>query len=302
MSKKLFGQPVVEELEEDIETCLKEIRRISYSKSAKENLVNLTIIQVGNDPASTSYVKSKQLKSEKLGINTTVLNFNEKISNDELLSSIYKLNEDDSVNAIMVQLPLPEQIDTEVVLNSINPSKDADGITSDNMGKLFQGLSQKKNYFPVANTPSGIMKLIYSYHVKLDSQRVVIVGRSNIVGKPLAMLMMNEGATVTVLHSHSRHELEILKQADVVVLALGVPNYIKARSLKDTAVVIDVGINRIKDSSKKKGYRLVGDFNPEGVEETNIRYTPVPKGVGPLTVTSLMLTATRLTLAQIKQP
>lgn len=250
----------------------------------------LVVILVGDNPASKIYVNNKKKTAEKLGLNSVILNYPETVPENELISKINELNNDENVNAILVQLPLPEHISKENITNSILPIKDVDGFTPENFGKLFAG--QKPYVYPC--TPKGILLLLDKYNINLEGKHVVIAGRSNIVGKPLAQMMLNRNATVTVCHSRTKNLSEITKTADILVSAVG-EKLIEDNMLKPNCVVIDVGI--FKDASGKTR----GDVEFEEVSKVASFITPVPGGVGPMTITSLMLNTVELFEIQNKR-
>lgn len=250
----------------------------------------LVVILVGDNPASKIYVNNKKKTAEKLGINSVILNYPETVPENELISKINELNNDENVNAILVQLPLPEHISKENITNAILPIKDVDGFTPENFGKLFAG--QKPYVYPC--TPKGILLLLDKYNINLEGKHVVIAGRSNIVGKPLAQMMLNRNATVTVCHSRTKNLAEITKTADILVSAVG-EKLIEDNMLKPNCVVIDVGI--FKDASGKTR----GDVEFEEVSKVASFITPVPGGVGPMTITSLMLNTVELFEIQNKR-
>ena len=243
----------------------------------------LVVILVGENPASQIYVNNKKKTAEKLGINSVVINFPSDVSETELLNKIIELNNDKSVNAILVQLPLPEHIDKYKVVDTISPLKDVDGFTPENFGKLLAG--EKPYVYPC--TPKGILLLLDEYDIDVDGKHVVIVGRSNIVGKPLSVMMLNRNATVTVCHSHTKNLSEITKSADVLISAVG-EKLIEASMVKPECVVVDVGI--FKDEFNKTR----GDVDFENVSQKAAFISPVPGGVGPMTITSLMLNTVEL--------
>ena len=238
----------------------------------------LVVISVGDDPASTIYVNNKKKYAEKIGIEAIILKLPEDVTTDALLDRIDALNRDPAVTAILVQLPLPVHINKLDILSAILPEKDVDGFTPYNSGLLFSGA--KPYAYPA--TPRGILRLLDEYNIELDGKHVVVVGRSNIVGKPLAQMMLNRNATVTVCHSHTKNLAEITKTADILVSAAG-GKIIEDNMLKSNCVVIDVGIFR-DDNGK-----LRGDVNFETVSKIASHITPVPGGVGPMTIASLML-------------
>lgn len=241
----------------------------------------LVVILVGENPASKIYVNNKKKTAEKLGINSQVINYSADISETELLSKIEELNNDKNVTAILVQLPLPEHISKENVINAIAPEKDVDGFTPYNFGKLFSG--EEPTVYPC--TPKGILLLLDEYGITLEGKHVVVIGRSNIVGRPLSQMLLNRNATVTVCHSRSN--LDIIKTADIVISAVG-KNIIEGEMLKSGCVVVDVGI--FKDENGKTR----GDVDFETSSKVASYISPVPGGVGPMTIASLMLNTVEL--------
>ena len=240
---------------------------------------HLVVILVGEDGASQIYVKNKERRAQKLGIKSTVIKMDSDTTEKELLAKNHELNQEVDVNAILVQMPLPKQIDEFKVIMAIDPKKDADGFHPVNVGRLFENEIAQT---PVACTPQGIMEMFKKYQISLDGKNAVVVGRSTIVGKPMAALLLNANATVTVVHSHTKDLKEITKKADILVVATGIAHFIKADQVKDGAVVIDVGMDRDENG------KLTGDVDFEKVQEKASFITPVPKGVGPMTISMLM--------------
>lgn len=243
-----------------------------------EKKPSLTVIIVGEDPASKIYVNLKKKKAQELGINSNVIEMPESVSQKELLDKIEELNNDDSVNAVLVQLPLPKHIDTKAVIEKINPIKDVDCFHPYNMGQI----ATNGNPYVYPCTPKGIIRLLEYYDIPIEGKNAVVVGRSNIVGRPVAQMLLNQNATVTICHSKTKNLDEIVKNADIVISAVGQKNLIKADMVKDGAVVIDVGMNRADDG------KLCGDVDFYNVEKKAAFITPVPGGVGPMTICSLM--------------
>ncbi len=247
----------------------------------------LAVILVGEDPASKSYVTAKEKACAEIGVTSFDNRLPENTTEEELLALIHKLNQDPAVHGILVQLPLPKHIDEDRVIMAIAPEKDVDGFTPVNVGKLVIG---QKAYLPC--TPHGVVQLLLRSGVKLDGAHVVIVGRSNIVGKPLANLLIQKAptgnATVTLCHTRTRDLATFTRQADIVIAAAGRPGTITADMVKDGAVVIDVGVNRVPAPEKPKGYKLVGDVDFDAIKEKASFITPVPGGVGPMTITMLL--------------
>lgn len=247
----------------------------------------LAVVLVGDNPASQIYVRNKRRTCEELGIRSFSYDLPTHTSEADLLKLINKLNNNNEVHGILIQSPLPKHINEEKILNAIDPDKDVDGFHPVNKGKLLNG----QDCF-VACTPAGIQELLLRYGYKIEGKHVVIVGRSNIVGKPLAALLVQKvrgaDATVTICHSHTHNLSKITQTADILVAAIGVPEFIRGRMVKEGCIVIDVGMNRIPDSSKKSGSRLVGDVHYPGVAKKVRAITPVPGGVGPMTIAMLM--------------
>lgn len=237
----------------------------------------LAVIRVGDDPASEVYVRNKMKATAETGIKGLDYHFDDCVSEEELLELISKLNADDAVDGILVQLPLPKKFSEEKILKAIDPEKDVDGFSETQTGKLFLG----KPEF-AACTPSGVIKLLEYYHIDPKGKAAAVVGRSNIVGKPMAHLLLQKDATVTICHSKTPDIAEILKKSDIVVVAIGKPKFVTGDMLKEGAVVVDVGINRVDG-------RLVGDVDFESAEKVASFITPVPGGVGPMTVAMLMV-------------
>lgn len=236
----------------------------------------LLVILVGDDPASKVYVSSKEKASKLCGINAETLVLDKDISEEELISIIKKANEDESVNAILVQLPLPKHIDSSKIVNAIDPLKDVDGLSLLNQGKLMAG---ERGIVPC--TPKGVIKLLKYYNINLDGAKALVIGRSILVGKPVGMLLLNENASVTYAHSHTKDLKEACLNSDVIVVAIGKAKALKEDMVKEGAVIIDVGINRTDDG-------LVGDVDFENVKDKASFITPVPGGVGPMTIACLM--------------
>lgn len=242
--------------------------------------INLAVIQVGYNPASSTYIRNKQKACDYCGITSTTYYFGEDTTQDGLEAFVEELNEDDTVTGILVQLPLPKHLDEWSILNKIDPKKDVDGFTMPNVAKLARSNAQYDYIVPC--TPHGIVSLLGYYGIDIEGKHCVIVGRSNIVGKPMADLLLSENATVTICHSHTKNLDEICKRADILVCATGKPKFFTKDDIKDGAVVIDVGMNRDENG------KLCGDVDFDDVKDMDIMITPVPGGVGPLTVASLM--------------
>lgn len=242
----------------------------------------LAVILVGDNPASQIYVNIKQKKALELGFDSVDLKYPENITENELLKIIKNLNEDKTINAILVQLPLPKTINTEKIINAVNPKKDVDGFHPENVGRLA---SNQKPY-AVACTARGILELLNFYNIDVEGKNITVIGRSNIVGTPVARLLQNKNATVTVCHSKTKDVKKHTLEADIVVCAIGQPKFLKSDMVKEGAVIIDVGINRTDDGHG--GYKLCGDTDFENLLDKVSFITPVPKGVGPMTIAGLM--------------
>ena len=248
----------------------------------------IAVIRVGEDPASVSYVRKKEKTAHRIGIGSRLHILPEDISKEALFAQIDALNADPDVNGILIQAPLPKHIDETETFNRVLPGKDVDGFNTVNIGKLCQ---EDRSGF-VACTPAGIVQLIERSGIETQGKHVVVLGRSQIVGKPAALLMVRKAvsgnATVTICHSRTQNLAEITRQADVLIAAIGRPNFVTGEMVKEGVAVIDVGINRVEDGSRKSGYRLVGDVDFDAVAPKASQITPVPGGVGPMTVAMLM--------------
>ena len=249
----------------------------------------LAVIIVGNNPASRVYVNNKKKACEEVGIRCLEIKLSATISEDELLDVIYELNVDNKIDAILCQLPLPKHIDEKVIIEAINPKKDVDGFSIDSVGSLWVG-----DYNFVPCTPAGIIELLHHYDIPIEGKHCVIVGRSNIVGKPLAALLLEENATVTICHSKTKDLVSFTKNADIIIAAVGRPKFITADMIKEGATVIDVGINRLDDG------KLCGDVDFDNVKDKAGAITPVPGGVGPMTIAMLMANVLRAYSSQFK--
>ena len=256
----------------------------------------LAAVLVGDDPASAIYVRNKRRACDEVGMVSNTILLPADSTNEQVLAQVQALNNDPRFHGILVQLPLPVQVDERLIMESLDPSKDVDGLHPFNVGKLVQG---RADFVP--GTPAGIQQILLRSGHDPAGANVVVCGRSDIVGKPMAILLMQRAdganATVTICHTRTKNMADITRQADILVSAIGSPNVITADMVKEGAVVIDVGINRVDDDSRKSGYRLVGDVNFEEVSEKASAITPVPGGVGPMTIAMLLvntLTATRL--------
>lgn len=260
---------------------------VQKMKDRGEKVPHLAAVLVGNDGASLTYVGSKVKACERIGFESTLVKMPSTTSEVELLAKIKELNENSDIDGFIVQLPLPPQIDTQKVLLAVDPDKDVDGFHPMNFGKMALDMS---TFIPA--TPFGILELLERYNVDTKGKHTVVIGRSHIVGRPMSILMGRKGwpgnSTVTLTHSHTKNITQIISQADIVISALGVPNFLKAEMVKDDAVIIDVGITRVADDSREKGYRIVGDVDYENVSKKASYITPVPGGVGPMTIAMLL--------------
>lgn len=248
---------------------------------------HLAAILVGHDGGSETYVKNKVLACEACGFKSTLIRYEDDITEDELLAKVEELNNDADVDGFIVQLPLPKHISEQKVIEAIDYRKDVDGFHPINVGRMSIGLPCY-----VSATPNGILELLNRYNIETSGKKCVVLGRSNIVGKPMAQLMMQKtypgDATVTVCHSHTPNVKEECLKADIIIAAIGIPNFVTADMVKEGAVVIDVGTTRVSDPTRKTGFRLNGDVDFENVEKKCSFITPVPGGVGPMTICSLM--------------
>lgn len=269
-AKILNGKYVAEKIRHDLSIKVKNI------KDKTGRVPGLAVVLVGDDPASKTYVSMKEKACKKVGIYSEVYKLKADAQEHELLKLIHQLNSDEKIDGILVQLPLPGHIDEKKIIDAIKPEKDVDGFHPVNIGKL---LINEKGFIPC--TPYGIIKLLDYYGIKIEGKNAVVVGRSNIVGKPLALLLLHRNATVTICHSRTKDLPDITKKADILVAAVGKARIIKSDMVKEGAVVIDVGINRIEG-------KLTGDVDYEKVKEKASWITPVPGGVGPMTITMLL--------------
>lgn len=268
--KILDGKAVSLKVKESVKVRADELKKFGIEPT-------LAVVLVGEDKASQTYVRAKEKACNEYGIKSVAHRLSENTTQNELLALINVLNLDDSIHGILVQLPLPKHIDTNVVLAAIDPRKDVDGFHAVNVGKLVSGLD---GFVPC--TPLGVMEILKEYGIDVAGLNAVVIGRSNIVGKPMANLLLNASATVTITHSKTKNLKEICKNADLIVAAIGKPFFLKADMVKDGAVVVDVGINRLDDG------RLVGDVDFDEVAPKCSYITPVPGGVGPMTIAMLL--------------
>ena len=281
MAKVINGRAIAEKVYVDLR------REIAELKS-KDVTPGLAVILVGDNPASRAYVRSKDKMCRELGLHSVKLELPASTTQTELLSRVEELNRDPSVHGILVQSPPPKQIDEPAIVRSLEPRKDVDGFHPVNVAKLM--IDDPSGFVPC--TPLGVQRLLIESKIDIAGAHVVILGRSMIVGKPLALLLMqknkNGNATVTVVHSRSRDLEKITRSADILIVAIGQPNFVKPDHVREGAVVIDVGINRLDDAASERGYRLVGDVAFDRVSQKAAAITPVPGGVGPMTIAMLM--------------
>ncbi len=260
---------------------------VDQMRARGEKVPHLAAVIVGNDGASLTYVASKVKACERVGFESTMVRLPHTTSELELLQKIKELNLNDDIDGFIIQLPLPPQINTQKVLMAVDPSKDVDGFHPENFGKMALDMS---TFIPA--TPFGILELLERYKVETNGKHTVVIGRSHIVGRPMSILMGRKGwpgnSTVTLTHSHTKNITQITSQADIIISALGVPNFLKAEMVKDGAVIIDVGITRVEDENHPKGYVITGDVDFENVSKKASFITPVPGGVGPMTIAMLL--------------
>ncbi len=260
---------------------------VTAMKERGEKVPHLAAVLVGTDGASLTYVGAKVRACDFVGFDSTLVELPDTTTEEELLNAIKGLNENDAIDGFIVQLPLPKHIDEQKVLMAVNPNKDVDGFHPENFGKMALDM---ESFIPA--TPFGILQLLERYNVETKGKNTVVIGRSHIVGRPMSILMSQKGpagnSTVTLTHSHTKNLSEITKQADIIVVALGVPEFLKADMVKDGVVIVDVGISRVPDASKKRGYAIKGDVAFDEVSAKSSFITPVPGGVGPMTIAMLL--------------
>ncbi|MFV5686950.1 bifunctional 5,10-methylenetetrahydrofolate dehydrogenase/5,10-methenyltetrahydrofolate cyclohydrolase [Flavobacterium sp. GB2R13] len=277
----LDGKKTSEDIKQEIAA------EVQQMKNNGEKVPHLAAVIVGTNGASLTYVGSKVRSCEQIGFESTLVSLPETISEADLLSKIKELNENDDLDGYIVQLPLPKHIDEQKILMAIDPDKDVDGFHPANFGKMAL---EMETFLPA--TPFGIMQLLERYKVETAGKHTVVIGRSNIVGRPMSILMSRKGypgdSTVTLTHSRTKNIEEFTRNADIIITALGVPNYLKAHMVKDGVVVIDVGITRVEDASHPKGYVITGDVDFDEVSKKSSFITPVPGGVGPMTIAMLL--------------
>lgn len=277
----LDGKKISNEIKEEISL------EVQKMKDRGEKVPHLAAIIVGSDGASLTYVDSKVKSCRQVGFESTLVKMPSTTSETELLKKIKELNENDDIDGFIVQLPLPKQIDTQKVLLTVDPDKDVDGFHPTNFGKMSLDMTTF-----ISATPFGILELLERYDIPTKGKHTVVIGRSHIVGRPMSILMGRSGfpgnSTVTLTHEFTKNITQITSQADIIIIAVGIPNFLKAEMIKDDAVVIDVGITRVPDDSRTRGYRLSGDVDFENVSKKASFITPVPGGVGPMTIAMLL--------------
>lgn len=277
----LDGKKISNDIKQEIKV------EVDQMKSRGERVPHLAAVIVGNDGASLTYVGSKVRACERVGFESTMVRLAESTTEEELLEKITELNENTNIDGFIVQLPLPPQIDAQKVLMTVDPAKDVDGFHPENFGKMALDMPSF-----ISATPFGILELMGRYGIETKGKHCVVIGRSHIVGRPMSILMSRKGnpgnCTVTLTHSHTRNISEITRRADIIISALGVPNFLKADMVKEGVVVIDVGITRVTDENHPKGYVITGDVDFENVSKKASFITPVPGGVGPMTIAMLL--------------
>ena len=281
MAKLIDGREIAEKVYVDLRSEIADLKKRGVTPG-------LAVVLVGDNPASRAYVRSKDKMCRELGLHSVKLELPATTTQAELLAQIEKLNRDPAIHGILVQSPPPEQIDEAAIVRALDPRKDVDGFHPVNVAKLAAG--DPTGFVPC--TPLGVQRLLIESKIEITGAHVVVLGRSMIVGKPVALLLMQKGknadATVTVVHSRSRNLKKITRTADILIAAMGQPNFVRAEHVRDGAVIIDVGINRVEDATNERGYRLVGDVAFDEVAPKASAITPVPGGVGPMTIAMLM--------------
>ncbi|MBC8455325.1 MAG: bifunctional methylenetetrahydrofolate dehydrogenase/methenyltetrahydrofolate cyclohydrolase FolD [Flavobacteriales bacterium] len=276
----LDGRKTSSDIKDEIAVAVNEIT------ASGARAPHLAAVIAGEDGASLTYVGSKVRACKKVGFDSTLVKFPDTVTEDELLNKVHELNNDDKIDGYIVQLPLPSHIDSQKILMAVDPAKDVDGFHPTNFGKMTLNLPTF-----ISATPYGIMELLERYNVETEGKHTLVIGRSDIVGRPISILMSRKSnpgnSTVTLAHSRTKNIDELTRQADIIISALGSPNFVKADMVKEGVVVVDVGITRVKDDSEK-GYKIVGDVDYENVSKKASHITPVPGGVGPMTIAMLL--------------
>ena len=285
MTKLILGKDVSSEIYAELRTRIENLK-------AKGVTPGLAVVLVGDDPASQVYVRKKGEMCEELGMKSVTVRMPADTTQEQLMAKVEELNNDPSIHGFIVQLPLPSHLDEEPVINAIDPEKDVDCFHPSNVGRVLIG-----NPIFLPATPAGVQQMLVRSGIETSGKHVVVVGRSNIVGKPMGAMMVQKGpgadSTVTIVHSRTKNLTEITRQADILIVAIGKPRFITADMVKEGAVVIDVGTNRVEDPTHPKGSRLVGDVDFENVKDKTSAITPVPGGVGPMTICMLMANAVK---------
>jgi len=285
MTELILGKDVSAEIYAELRTRIAELK-------SKGTTPGLAVVLVGEDPASQVYVRKKGEMCEELGMKSVTVRMPADTTQEQLMSKVDELNNDPSIHGFLVQLPLPDHLDEEAVINAIDPKKDVDCFHPSNVGRVLIG---NPDFLPA--TPAGVQQMLVRSGVETSGKHVVVVGRSNIVGKPMAAIMVQKGlgadSTVTIVHSRTKNLSEITRQADILIVAIGKPRFVTADMVKEGAVVIDVGTNRIEDPTHPKGSRLVGDVDFDNVKDRTSAISPVPGGVGPMTICMLMANAVK---------
>ncbi len=284
-----MATPIILDGKETSKQIKEEIRQeVDRIKSRGEKAPHLAAILVGSDGASRTYVNAKVKACELIGFQSTLVELDDSITQEELLSEVRKLNKDEGIDGFIVQVPLPDHIDEQAITLAIDPSKDVDGFHPENLGKLVLGLPTY-----ISATPNGILELLKRYNIETSGKHCVVMGRSHIVGAPMSILMGQKretgNCTVTLVHSRTQNIKEITKSADILIVAIGKVGFVTDDMVKEGAVVIDVGIHRVEDATKKSGFRLLGDVKYDEVAPKCSHISPVPGGVGPMTIASLLM-------------
>ena len=274
---KKISNDVLDEIKNHVEDRVQNRKKVPH----------LAAILVGNDGPSQTYVNSKIRACERVGFNSSLFQFNDNITEDELLNEITKINENKEIDGFIVQLPLPSNINQEKILTQVSPEKDVDGFHPFNYGKMTLGID---TFIPA--TPAGIVELIKRYKIDLSGKRCLVIGRSQIVGRPISILLSQNqsfaNATVTVAHSRSKELESLCINSDLIISAIGIPKFLKSKMISDNSILIDVGISRVVDETSSKGYKIVGDVDLEDFSQRDVMITPVPGGVGPMTISMLL--------------
>ena len=274
---KKISNDVLDEIKNHVENRVNNRKKVPH----------LAAILVGDDGPSQTYVNSKIRACERVGFDSSLFKFNDNITEDELLNEITKINENKEIDGFIVQLPLPSNIDQEKILTQVSPDKDVDGFNPFNYGKMTLGID---TFIPA--TPAGIVELIKRYKIDLSGKRCLVIGRSQIVGRPISIILSQNqsfaNATVTVAHSRSKELETLCINSDLIISAIGIPKFLKSKMVSDNSIIIDVGISRVVDETSSKGYKIVGDVDFEDLSQRDVMITPVPGGVGPMTISMLL--------------